>query len=375
MRRVAILHPWLPAYRVAFFERLLLSARAADINLQIYTGGVRAEWKHRGDDSMSAAVTPLATREITVRGRRLAYKSIGPLRPFSQWDLVICEQALSNLETYALMALMPGRVALWGHGGAYTFREATGERRVRGALTKRARWFYAYTDGGAAAVESMGFDRSRVTVVNNTFDTDEFDNALSEITVADVALFRSQLGVPSRSHLVCLVGAVDRSKRADFVVEAVSRVRRNLDVHLVVAGDGPGRPELEAVARECGWIHVIGRAEALRKALLLRSASLILNPGRVGLIAVDSARSGTPIVTTDWPYHAPEIEYLTRGSAIAMTEDSPEAFADEVCRLLRNEKARRALRDKALAAGTELTIDNMVDRFLGGLNSALQDAH
>ena len=44
------------------------------------------------------------------------------------------------------------KVAMWDHGRTYTWPQSRFEQSLKFALTRRACWFFAYTDGGARAV-------------------------------------------------------------------------------------------------------------------------------------------------------------------------------------------------------------------------------
>lgn len=57
---------------------------------------------------------------------------------------------------------------------------------------------------------------------------------------------------PRARHNVVAVGRLSAEKRVDLLIEAVARLAPELDVELVLVGDGPLRGELEARARECG---------------------------------------------------------------------------------------------------------------------------
>jgi len=100
---------------------------------------------------------------------------------------------------------------------------------------------------------------------------------------------------------------------------------------------------------------------------------LLLMPGGVGLVILDSFAIGVPMVTTDTPLHGPEIEYLKLGENGLLVEcgDSVEVYANEVVRLLENNSFRERLAICALADGQEYTVENMAKRFADGIRSAL----
>jgi glycosyltransferase involved in cell wall biosynthesis len=93
----------------------------------------------------------------------------------------------------------------------------------------------------------------------------------------------------------------------------------------------------------------------------------MLMPGRVGLCAVDSFALRTPVVTTNWPWHAPEFEYLENGRNAVVTPDDPMAYASAVQELLNDRSRLASLREACRRDAAHYTIDGMAARFCDGL--------
>lgn len=68
---------------------------------------------------------------------------------------------------------------------------------------------------------------------------------------------------------------------------------------------------------------------------------MLLNPGRVGLVAVDALVLGLPVLTSDAGRHAPEIEYLTEGSDLFTVPATPTDLADAWLRLTAQDRRPR----------------------------------
>jgi len=98
----------------------------------------------------------------------------------------------------------------------------------------------------------------------------------------------------------------------------------------------------------------------------------MLCPGGVGLGILDAFTAGIPIVTTNCPGHGPEIAYLRSGENGLMTEDSLEAYVRAVVALLQYEDERRRLGVNAQHVASHFTIENMAQRFRGGIHGALR---
>jgi glycosyltransferase involved in cell wall biosynthesis len=102
-------------------------------------------------------------------------------------------------------------------------------------------------------------------------------------------------------------------------------------------------------------------------------SKVLLMPGLVGLVIVDSFALGVPIITTEYPYHSPEIDYLKNGVNGLMIEcgESPAVYADAVARLLTSPDLLSALRRGALASAADHTIEAMASNFANGIKNAL----
>ncbi|HYD32648.1 MAG TPA: hypothetical protein VEB64_17535, partial [Azospirillaceae bacterium] len=80
---------------------------------------------------------------------------------------------------------------------------------------------------------------------------------------------------------------------------------------------------------------------------------------------------GLPLVSTRNALHSPEIAYVRDGENGFLTDDTPEAYAEAVLRILSDPAFGRAVAENALAASRIYTLENMVDRFMDGLRTCL----
>lgn len=358
--RVAIVHPWMPKYRLEFFQLLRDKGARVGIDVEIYYGAVPPEWRDRRDAMEPSWATKLATRFFKMGGRYLIWRSLAHLSQNGKPDLVVLEQAFRNLETYLYMAV-PGHppVAFWGHGRTYTQTPSQFQERVKLWLTRRGVWFFAYTAGGREAVVEHGFPANRVTVVWNTVSTR-----------APAPTSGRRPATPGPTALV--LGALDQSKRLDFLLEALPRIHSIVPrFQVVFAGDGAQRDLVKSFASTRDWVRMVGHVGGDAKAQLLREARVIINPGRVGLVAADSIATGVPVATTTWPFHAPEFEYLTDGVSAVIAQDDLEDFVRRTIEVLVDDHLLALLSEGCRARSAELTTEAMADRFLTGIVAAL----
>ncbi|GAA0985656.1 glycosyltransferase [Streptomyces rhizosphaericus] len=145
--------------------------------------------------------------------------------------------------------------------------------------------------------------------------------------------------------LIAMCSRLSPEKRPGRALDALAELRRRgVSAALVVAGDGPLRPRLEARARAEGLPAVfLGHlAERAGLAAIQASADVVLAPGPAetfGLAALEALACGSPVVVSALSA-LPDIV----GAAGETAADNGTAFADAVERVLgRSEPLRRAV--------------------------------
>jgi glycosyltransferase involved in cell wall biosynthesis len=368
---VVIVEAYVPEYRRRFFELLEVALAAESIRLTVATGSGRAD-SARGDATELALSRPVPELAVSIRGRRLGIRRLSHLDVDPA--LVVVDQALRHLENYPLLLRQRRgpRVALWGHGTRRVTPANWLERTLERRVTRLAHWFFAYTQSGADDVARYGFPPERITIVQNTLDVGGLAALRNAVSPHDVELLRHSLDLHSQQVACLYIGALDNSKRIPFLLEACTLVaQRDPNFVLVVAGDGDQRHLVKGSLASRPWLRYVGRALGTEKARLGAVSDVLLMPGRVGLVAVDSFALRTPILTTRWAYHAPEVDYLEDGVNACFSGDTVEEYADMVANVLRDPLRLERLQDGCAAAVTRYSIEAMVANFAGGVVSAL----
>ncbi|WP_426120421.1 glycosyltransferase [Kocuria sp. LHG3120] len=159
----------------------------------------------------------------------------------------------------------------------------------------------------------------------NSVDTSALEQAQKKLTDRHVAEYATHLKIdPART--LCFIGGLDASKRIQFLADALELLwHRDQSIRLLVGGEGPQKKLLK-LAFERGQAIDLGYLDTDQKALVMSASRAVAMPGRIGLVAVDALLGRTPIITTDWPYHAPEVEYLTEGISRFTTQDSTTEY-------------------------------------------------
>jgi glycosyltransferase involved in cell wall biosynthesis len=266
----------------------------------------------------------------------------------------------------------PQRFAFWGHGRTYTKVKTGLEESLKARLLRRADWYFAYTPGGAQAVASSGFLKNHITIVQNSTDTSLLEKLRREVTNLDVRIMRDELGLGT-GRVAVFIGGLDESKRLDFIVAAAQKIAAaHPDFKVVFFGAGSQQPFIEEQARLKDCVVYGGRADAQMQAVVSKIADFILMPGRVGLVAVDSFALELPMVTTRWPLHAPEFEYLEDGVNAVVTRDDIEDYAAAVVGLLEQPERLQSFKVNCAKSAEKYSIENMAQNFHEGVLEALK---
>jgi glycosyltransferase involved in cell wall biosynthesis len=227
--------------------------------------------------------------------------------------------------------------------------------------------YFAYTDQVKARLVELGYDERRVTSVQNTVERPA-PTAVSE----EAQALESELGLSGREKVVLFCGRMYPEKQLGLLIEAVRLAHsRSPDLTLFLAGAGPDERLAREAASEHHFIHYLGPVSGRRKAAAFEMPRFMAMSGLVGLAIVDAFHAGLPLVTVRYPHHSPEIAYLRPGENGLLVAPEPEALADALVRLTKDDELLSRLRSGAAEAGRGLGMDEMVRRFSDGILRAL----
>jgi len=360
--RIHFLQPYIPTYRVPFFERLVEAGRGSGIEIVVYAGAPKGMMEARADRATGHRWEHRIThRVLRIGGRRFAFPRVDR-GFFRHADGIVVglegtlPQAYSGLLLQARHRL---RLGVWGHIRPYTTPGNPIDLAAERFLMRHASQVFAYTPGGAAYAIEHGTRPERITTTMNTIDTGDAEMELSD---DEIGTFRATLGLDVQSRVFAFIGGLDMAKRVDFLAAVLDAVEiADPSARFLIAGRGADERLLDrAVAR--GQALRLGPANGEIKARVGAVSEAFIMPGRIGLVAVDALALGIPIVSTDWAFHAPEIEYLTMGDSLFFAPNDPVAFA----RFLLDHRFERRRREYP-------GLDDMVGRFLQGLQRMLGD--
>lgn len=363
MRHVVILQEYIPEYRGIFFDTLISLGKLRGIKITIAAGAANRAQLARGDSIKPEWLHEIKQREVAIARRRLVLRKTRQVSKNA--DLIVMEQARRNTDSYRLFLPKPFQgppIALWGHGGDFIAKNSAIDRFLHRQLTKRAAWFFAYTPAGLRLAVSTGRSTDSCTIVMNSIDTTNLARRIREARMKTPRVFD-----PVRPKAV-FIGALDSSKRLQFLIESTEKIRMKIpNFSMVFAGDGPERYVIEEACARNPWMTFLGKLFEEEKISLLTNADFMMMPGRVGLVAVDSLASATPIATTQWEYHAPEFEYLSPGIDCMVSADNVESYVEMILKVINNPTLLDSLQVASFESSHKYSIESMAENFIAGI--------
>lgn len=366
MKRVLVVQQRLPHYRVAFFEMLRAALNSERIELALGIGTPHALDNEKQDEAWLDWARRLPTRyALHDRVCWLPFDTTG-------FDLVIVSQENRFLfHPWLLRPWRDYRVGLLGHGANLAAATSSPGEVYKRCLTRRADWWFAYTEASREVFERAGCPSARISVFNNAVDTRALRTHLDTLSQTDAANWREAMSIP-QGPIGVFVGSLYAQKRLDFLIEAAETIRMRCPrFSLIIAGDGPDRWIVQQAAAKYHWIRWLGPVHGQAKALLLHAADAMLMPFSVGLSILDAFAAGIPICTTSGIGHGPEICYLSPDINGVQTAPEVLAYAEAAALLLSDQSRMWMLGRAAFETAQGLSVEQMTLRFADGIRTAL----
>ncbi|HEY9086396.1 MAG TPA: glycosyltransferase [Candidatus Tyrphobacter sp.] len=211
------------------------------------------------------------------------------------------------------------------------------------------------TEAMRARLRDLGV-ATRIEVVPSGIEVGDFAKGRRS---EDLRLSIGAGAAPGR--LLLFVGRLAREKSVDVLLHALGRVR-DATLHLAIAGDGPARADLEALASRLGIarrVHFLGEVSRDRLPDLYASSDAFVFPSTSetqGLVLAEALAAGAPVIAADTPQNRDVL-----GRAGEIVDPTPEAFA----RAFRDLSAPSPERQEAArAAATPFALEEQIERIL-----------
>ena len=362
--RVVFVQKFVPHYRLPLFEKL--RTKFAELGIEFvliygrpdsYEGSkIKMEYPDWGQ-KVNSWIIPLPGKFT-----RYLYWQWAPLK-VRRGDVVIVEHASKLLDNYPIFLMQQiGWVSMcyFGHGKNFQgHREIGLARKIKQLMVRRISIWFAYTEISRQILIDQKVPDEKIVVVNYTLTESR-------------KLHESE--VQREPKRFVYIGGLYKEKRLDVVFESVALLHaQDAEIRLVIAGTGPMQAEVKAFADANDWCEYLGPVFGIERDKLLLSCTAILNPGLVGLIAIDSFHYAIPIITVTLPNHSPEIAYLEneKNALILPERGDAKLFAEALNRFLSSQELSDKLRQGCRDSSNQYTLDDTAQRFVTGVMTKL----
>lgn len=281
-------------------------------------------------------------------------------------DVLVGVEGHSNLPALLARTLagVPTRMVLTEHIALTPEAGGTKDRIFR-ALARyaypRAEATVAVSDGVARSVAAgTGLPRESFTVIFNPVLTKRYWETVEQ--APDHPWF-----APGQPPVVLGVGRLVPQKDFPNLIRAFARVREQVPARLMILGEGPDRPQLEALVNELQLTDSVQLPGFVNDPVsyMARSGVFALSSVREGLptVLIEALASGVPVVSTDCESGPREIlqggrlgrlvpvgdsEALAEGIVSALTDPQRSVEPELLAPYFPRESARRYLQAAGL---------------------------
>jgi glycosyltransferase involved in cell wall biosynthesis len=197
---------------------------------------------------------------------------------------------------------------------------------------------------------------------------------------------RSELGLAPQARLLAQVAQITPWKAQDTAIEALARIRKQVDAHLLVAGgisfqsrryDNEGfSVRIRQLAHDLGLddaVHFLGHRDDVPE--LMAAADLLLLPSwdePFGTSVLEGMAVGTPALVTSEGGVKEFVEDGVNGRVMAPGD--PDAWAAAAVDLLTHPETLEAMRAASERVATRFTDERYVNGMLAAYERALNSA-
>lgn len=372
MKKVLIIQQIVPHYRIDFFNLLKVELAKENIQLNLIYGKSSAGYKSGQEFNVLEWGKVLENKIIKIGAAQLVWQPL--IKHVKDHDLVIVEKSNKLLLNYYLMAtrkLSNFKLGFWGHGRNLQSKADSWSNQFGILFLKKCDWWFAYTISVKEYLIRNKFTPNKITVVQNAIDTKSLQQRYSEISEGEIHAIKNQLGIQGE-NVAIFCGGMYANKRMVFILDTCYRIKKSIpDFHMIFVGTGEEAYKIEKAAGETNWMHYIGAKKGLDRVIYFKIASVQLMPGLVGLGILDSFALQTPIITTNYEYHSPEIEYLVNGQNGIITDNDIDKYSEVVIDILKTNQFKNLVKG-CIDAARQYTLEGMVQNVKEGIVSCLR---
>ncbi|WXP29684.1 glycosyltransferase family 4 protein [Escherichia coli] len=353
MKKILIIQPSVPKYRVPFFNRL-----RKKYNIVIYSN--KTDFLGVTSDRGCGNVV-WGNGFLSFKNKILWHKGLPILSMLNRNNIVVVNgnpRILNYMLLLFFCKIIGIKTIWWGHGWSAGSRGILSSIRIK--MMKISNCILVYTD-----YEKERINQKKCFALNNGLDSSEIVRAINESD------FRHYFCEQTR---MVFVGRLTKKSNLDFLINSMKYLPGNFQ--LAVIGDGPLKEKLIGLANELNVSERIVWHGAIydekRIASVMLKSDVFVYPGFVGLSLIHAYNYGLPsIIHNNRDMHMPEYAAFIEGyNGFGYNEMNVDSF----CRVvlfyanLSNEK-KMELRNNAFnTVNADYNIECMASRFEDAIN-------
>lgn len=371
--KILFTYRFLPQYKVDFFQQLRKKLAESSIDLQLVYGKRKTIESLRNDEVDIEWAKYVQNKSLRLGKIEFIWQPI--LKYLKGIDLLIIQPESKLILTYYAAfakAFLKYKVAFWGHGRNMHSNINSFQNKFQRLFIKKCDHWFTYTSGGKKYLLENKFPENRITVTNNAIDTISLKNYYCDINEYELTRLKRELRFNS-SRIGIYCGGMYPNKRLNFIIEVCHRVKKEIpDFEMIFIGSGIDSKIVKKASNNYEWIYYVGPKFGIDRVKYFKISSIQIMPYLVGLSILDSFALETPIITTNNPFHGPEIEYLEHGINGIITNDNIFEYSRTIIEVLKTKKYHNLIEGCKLSA-EKYTVENMVESFKNGILSVINN--
>ncbi|WP_372745757.1 glycosyltransferase [Lutibacter sp.] len=340
MAKTCLIYNYAQHYRAGIFKLI-----DKDINCDFYFGDKMGDVKKMNYAELSNFKKELKNRKLV---SHFYWQSGAVSLIFKKYKKYIVLGEYYCLSTWVLLFLCKfsnKKVFLWSHG--WYGNEGFIKRIIKKIFFNLSDGIFLYGNYAKGLMIKEGFDENKLHVIYNSLDYESQLKIRENLKESNIYKNHFKNEFPT----IIFIGRLTRVKKLEQIVELQKILReKNIEVNVVLVGEGEEKEKLKTLAAENGikniWFYGACYNEVTIGELIY-NATMCVSPGNVGLTAMHAMVYGTPVLTNDtFSEQMPEFEAIETGVTGAFFKKNDLAsIAKTSLNWLQNKKDRLQVRE------------------------------
>ena len=231
--------------------------------------------------------------------------------------------------------LMKKKIVFWTHG--LYGNENLFKYFLRKTFYNLADGLLLYGNHAKKLLEPTVKNNVKMYVINNSLDYEIQNKIYTNLTTEDLQKLKKQL-FAIEDKVICFIGRLKAKKNISLLIKSLNIIKNKYSksVKLLLIGDGPEREKLVHLAKhfklESDVVFFGSCYDEQKNISFLAMSDVVVSPGEVGLTAMHSLISGTPVIThNDFSFQMPEVEAIRNGvNGFFFEKDNETDLADKI---------------------------------------------